>query len=101
MTAAPRPVDFLYERDDERAVVAAALSAARVDRGRIVLVTAPAGLGKTSVLKAGLAAAVDDERLTAPSARLVVRSSVAAAFGVRRSQTKSQWSETQSFGRSS
>ncbi|MGH8866960.1 MAG: AAA family ATPase, partial [Actinomycetes bacterium] len=49
----------LLEREDELAELADALSHARQSRGRVVLVEATAGLGKTSLLRASSGAAAE------------------------------------------
>ena len=45
----------LLERDDERESLASACAAARRGEGEVVLVSGPVGIGKTALLRAGLA----------------------------------------------
>jgi DNA-binding CsgD family transcriptional regulator len=49
----------LLEREHELAALTAAVDGARQGRGTVVLVDAPAGLGKTSLLRAGVEAAAE------------------------------------------
>lgn len=51
--------DGLLERERELVELAAALTDAQQGRGRVVLVEAPAGIGKTSLLRAACRTAVD------------------------------------------
>ncbi len=50
--AVERRSDLLLERDDEAARIAAALEAARVGAGVLVLIEGPGGIGKTALLTA-------------------------------------------------
>ena len=80
----------LLERERELAELGGALAGAREGRGRVVLIEAPAGLGKTSLLRAAAdAAAGGGLRLPAragerPRARLRLRLRAAAARARRR-----------------
>jgi DNA-binding CsgD family transcriptional regulator len=58
------PQAMFLEREDELETIRAALAAAAEDRGRIVLVEAPAGLGKTSLLEAASEFAAESGFLT-------------------------------------
>ncbi len=72
----------LLERDDEREALASACAAARRGEGDVVLIRGPLGIGKTGLLRAGLA----DAR-AAGMATLLARASEAegsVAFGVVR-----------------